>query len=481
MSLDSIESFPRPTERLGLGSLGRASIVYALGGLAYKGVALITIPILARLLSPDQLGVLDLAAVLASTVGLVAGLGMDQAVAFHEPRSDAPGRLWGAALVIALSVGGLLALIGLVLSDPISSLLTDHTGNGPVIVAAGAYGIVLGMTAIALNAVRLRSTAAAYAVASFLIVTAEMAAALAVAWLLRGPVWLMVAGWAAGALIVVLPLMWRFLPRIRAPGWPDVRGLVAFGAPLVPAAIAWLIGDAWIRGALARQVDLAALGEYGIAYRIASALGLVVTGFSVAWYPYLFRSQETEVVPRAARVLSVALLGFAAIGVALTVFSPEIIALVGGPAYADARDAIAPLVGGMVALGTFVLVAAVVGASGSTSRIGVAALAGAGIQIATSAPLVEGYGLAGAGVASLCGYVVAALLLLASEARLMAGRAGAFTAGSVAVGAVGLALGSGISGSPIAIRIGAVIAFAAFAALLAYAFGRRGGHPDLRA
>ena len=67
--------------------LGRASVTYALGGLAYKGVALLSVPILARLLTPAQLGLLDLAVVLASVVALAVAIGMDQGIPFLEPRS----------------------------------------------------------------------------------------------------------------------------------------------------------------------------------------------------------------------------------------------------------------------------------------------------------------------------------------------------------------------------------------------------------
>jgi O-antigen/teichoic acid export membrane protein len=478
VSLDSLEAYPRQTEGLGLGSLGRASLVYSLGGLAYKGVALITIPILARLLSPAQLGVLDLAAVLASTVGLLAVLGTDQAVAFHEPRSPTPATLWSSALTVVLLAGALLAMVGLVLRDPIAKLLTGDPSNGWVIAAAGFYGLVLAVGTTALNAVRLRGTPGAYAIASFVIAAAEVSLALAAAWLFPGTVTLMVFGWAVGALAITPLLLRRYLPGSRSPSVAAMRALVSFGAPLVPAAVAWLIGDAWIRGVLAREVELVALGEYGIAYRIASVLGLVVTGFGIAWYPFLYRSAEEQVAPRASRALSLVLLAFAAIGVALTAFSPEIIAIVAGDAYADARHAIGPLVGGMVALGGFVLVGAVVGASGSTRPIAVTAIVGAAAQVVASTLLVPPLGLVGAGLASLIGYLTAAVLLVLTEARLLGGREGIVIAGTVAVAAASVVLGSAVTDAPIAVRTLSVVAIAAVSLLVALAIVRVGGQSD---
>jgi O-antigen/teichoic acid export membrane protein len=466
MSLDTLETFPTGSERIGLAALGRASLVYALGGLAYKGVALVTIPLLARLLSPGQLGLLDLAAVLASIVGIVAVQGTDQSIAFHQARTESPDTLWSSVLAIVAIVGATIAGVGLLFQAPLAAVLTGDASNGAIIAAAGLYGGVIALSATALNAVRLRGSPRAYAVASFLIVSAEMAVALALAWLADAPVSIMVVGWAIGATAVLVPLLARFLPRLHAPNRQTMRRLVLFGAPLVPATVAWLVGDVWIRATLAREAELTTLGEYGIAYRVASVLGLVVTGFGVAWYPFLYRSPAAEVVPRASQALTVLMLALATLGVILAAFSVELIAIVAGPAYADARHAIAPLVGGMVALGAFVLVGAVVGASGSTRRIAVAAVLGAAMQIIASALLVPAFGLIGGAWASLVGYVFAACLLVATELRIVSGRGSLAVLLVIAATAGGLFAASVASGSSAVVQAVVAIGFAVLAGVM---------------
>lgn len=467
MSLDSLETFPAGAERIGLVALSRRSLVYALGGLAYKGVALLTIPILARLLSPAELGLLDLAAILATLVALLAVLGTDQAVAFHESRTESQGTLWGSALAISLVGGAGLMVAGILFRAPLAAVLTGDAANAPVVAAAAAYGGVVALSAFALNAVRLHGTPRAYAVASFMLVTAEMAAALAIAWLGAGPVALIVLGWAAGATVVLFPILMRFVPTLRRPRLATVRRLLVYGSPLVPAAIAWLVGDSWIRATLARNVELAALGEYGIAYRVASVLGLVVTGFGVAWYPYLYRSPPSQVVPRASEALSILILALAGLGVALTVLSPEIIAVIAGSEYANAGEAVALLVGGMIALGAFMLIGAVVGTSGSTRRIAFAGVFGAAIQVVAAQPLIAALGLAGAALASLAGYAVAALILGATELRLLAGRGGLKTGSAALVALAGLVASAGLSGSPLVVRLLLLTAYAALLAVMA--------------
>ena len=432
MSSDGRPAAQLVSRRLSIGAIGRASATYALGGFAYKAVALFSVPIIARLLTPAELGVLDLAAVCASIVGLTSGLGTDQSIAFHERRLGRDGNVWGSALAMVAAVAGLLAATAAVLREPLSQLLTGTEQNAAVVAAAGLYGAVIALSALGLTAVRLISTPRTYAVASFLIVSAEMAGALLVAWLVAVPVPWMVLAWSIGAMVVVVPLLIRFMPRWERPRRATVARLLRFGAPLVPAAMAWIVGDVWIRSTLAREAELTTLGEYGIASRIASVLSLAVAGFGVAWHPYLYRSRPIDVLPRAMSTFGPVVLGLGALGAVITVLAPEVIAIVAGPEYIGARDAVPTLTAGASALGAFVLVAGVVGSSGSTRRVAGSALIGTAVAMGAASLLVPSLGLVGAGVASLAGSVTATVVLIGSEPRLLKPRSAAVMGAAVA-------------------------------------------------
>jgi len=457
MASADFEAHPEVASPLSPLQIGRASLTYALGGLAYKGVALLSVPILARLLSPAELGLLDFAAVLASTLGLAVAVGTDQSVAYHEPRSASRSILWSSALSLIAAGGVAGVLLAIILREPLAILLTGREDHGSVVAAAAVYGAVMALSGFALVTIRLRAPARTYAVASFLIITAEMAAALAVAALVDDPLPLMVLAWAGGAALVAVPLLVRHLPPLARPEPPTLRRLAAYGLPLVPAGIAWLIGDAWIRSTLARDTDLTALGEYGIAYRIASTLGLLVTGLGVAWYPYIYRSPPADVGRRAARMLGVVVGALGGAAVAVTALAPEIIEIVAGGPYAGARAAVGALAGGMIAMGAFVLVASVVGSTGSTVRVGLAAVVGGVAQGLTAVLLVPGSGLFGASLASLAGYALALVLAGIWARRLLTAReVGAMVATATVVG-VGLAVTHSLLEAPLAVRIGLAV------------------------
>ena len=178
---DPAEHVPERSERplLNLLALARQSAVYALGGFAYKGLAILAVPLLARLLSPPELGLLDAAAITASLLGLVAGLGTEQGVAWMESRVADERQLWASALAMVGALSLLIVGVAAVAREPLALVLTGEARHGNVVLLAAGYGGVMAFTAAALNVIRLRSTPTWYAVGSFAVVTAEMVAALA--------------------------------------------------------------------------------------------------------------------------------------------------------------------------------------------------------------------------------------------------------------------------------------------------------------
>ena len=424
---------PSAAPILGMRSLAGMSLVYALGGLAYKGVAVITVPILARLLTPAELGLLDAAAIMAGLIGLAAGLGSEQAVAWLETRTPIERSLWGSAMAMVGVMGVSLVLATVAFAEPLAEFLTGDAQHAGVVVASGLFGGVTGFTAAALNAVRLRGTPVSYAIGSFAVVVAETAVALGIAVLVPQPVGPMILGWAASAAVVTAVLLVTHLPRLGRPELGLVRRMLAFGLPLMPMVAAWLIGDIAIRSTLARETDLAVLGEYGIASRIASVVALVVTGIGVAWQPYVFRTHRQRAPTRTARQAIYLFLALGGLGAALTAISPEVILIAAGAEYANASRAIAPLIAGLVALGSFVLMAAIVSASGSTGIIALAALVGAASQAVLALPLIDAFALTGAGLASLAGYLAAVLVIVVADRGFRGGILGRWAASGAVV------------------------------------------------
>ena len=388
----------------------RESIEYALGGFAYKAVAFLSVPILARLLLPAQLGLLDVAVLIALVVSVTASAGLENAVARLDAVGADSGELWASAGAIVVGGAVLLGAAGFLLANPVSQLLTGSDIHADVVVAGVVYGCVLTFSLTAQNAIRVRRRPRRYAAYGFAIVVGEMAAALALA-VAGASVPVIVLGWAAASAIGAVVLIAREVPRPSTPSAQTIRRLLAYGIPLVPATLVWIIGDLGVRGVVAREATIASLGLFGLATRLTSPIQLLVVGFGLAWHPFIYAAaagQTRDLAADAATRLAAAL---GVVAIVLTVLAPEVVALIAGPGYEGAVSVVPGLAAGMVLFGLITLSTAVLGAGYRLAPVVVASIGGATLQIAAAWWLVPRFGLGLAGLSVALGYAFTAAML----------------------------------------------------------------------
>jgi O-antigen/teichoic acid export membrane protein len=391
----------------GLRVLAGQSLAYLAGGLAGKALALITVPVLARLLLPAQLGTLDVVASVASAFSIVAIAGTDNAVARFIPTERSPSTLWASAFLAVAVLGAVLFAIAAVASRPIAQLLLSDREQGGLIVIGLLYGIGATAFVALLNVLRVRQASRRYAATTTLVLVGQMAGAVALAAIDAGIGWILL-WWGAASLAGGAWILVSARPSIARPDPGQVRRLLGFGVPLVPAVLGWVLGDLAIRAVLAGNAPLQTLGDYSIANRIVSVMALLISGFSLAWMPFIFRLSahgNPAAQLRDAAVGLTSLLGLLA--VLLGSFAPEAVAVLGGDAYADASVAVAPLAAGMLAFGLFSLLAGAAGLAMRTVDVAAASLAGVATQVIVALSAVPTQGLLGAGIASAAGYAVA--------------------------------------------------------------------------
>lgn len=394
----------------GLRNLAGASLAFLTGGVASKALGLLTVPILARLLTPGELGILDIGAGLAATVTTLAVLGSDNAVArfLHADRRGAG--VWGAAVVVVAGMSLALLVIGVGARSGIAQLLIGDGRRAEIVAAALLHGVATTLFVWALNVIRLTGAPGWYAAATTGTVVLQSIGGIAVAFIVPDPMATILLWWGVVAAIGGVAILMVRRPAIARPTRAEILSVVRFGAPLVPAAIAWTIGDLGIRGSMA-HADLGMVGSYSIASRIVSVLLLAISGFAIAWMPFLF-AQEAGARSPEARDGSVGLLaavGALALGVAA--LAPELVLLLGGELYRAADGAVAPLAGGLLAYAVLTVIAGAAALELRTPTIAWASVVGMAVQILAAGLLVPSLALVGAAIASLLGYAAAAAIL----------------------------------------------------------------------
>ncbi len=270
------QAVPQPEPWTSLGRVLRHSTLYAFGNIAGRAVAFLAIPVYSRFLSPAEYGLIELVEPSTQTVAIAFGLqavGTALARLFHDQASEAArNSVVSTALVGTAVLSAVVTAAGVAGAGAISRAVF-HTD-------AGVWGFV----------------------SSKLIVSVAGAGFLP--WRLRRDV-----GWH-----------WRgvYVPEF-----------IRFGAPLVVSGLSYFAVHFSDQFFLTAAVSLAELGRYALAYRFALMVNaLVGDSFAKSWDVSLYRhTNEAGWREQFAQVFAYFALALCTTGLAIAVFSPELLSV----------------------------------------------------------------------------------------------------------------------------------------------------------
>lgn len=333
----------RPSGRDGSAAfarLSRDSAIFAVGSVAGKLVALITLPVFTRLMEPEAYGRLDLLSTLGSAAISLLSLGMDVAAIrlVVDPKRNAEERkrTLGAWSLLAALVAAATAVALLVVPAAISTgLFGDAAHRDAVVTLALIIGAgILQIQGLTLLRIQGRPIAYSAIVTATLVLNAALGIALLVFWARdeRAPLVALGISWAVGAVAAAVIASRGSIGRPRS---ADVAELLRLALPLVPALASTWVAEFGNRAILLGSGGAAELGYFSIGIRIASIGGLVVVGFQLAWQP---RALSLDTTPEALRrlaseayqILTICSVVVAFVGLA----APEIVRFWSGPAFA---------------------------------------------------------------------------------------------------------------------------------------------------
>jgi O-antigen/teichoic acid export membrane protein len=392
---------------------------YQFGDIVAKGIALITIPLYTRHVSQAGYGAANslLTAVILASIFLRVGVG-EAFIRFYFDDED-PVRRTRIARTATATVAWtttLASLAAVALASQISRLLLGF--DDPALIDCAIVGLwAFTNLEMAYAQLRVDERARVYVYASGANVAMTVAFTVTlVVFAGQGARGLLLGNFGASAL-VVLGLWWvlraRFSLRVRV---ADLRAMLRFGLPTVPADASVYGLQVADRLYLFRGYSHAAAGDYSVALQFATVVFVVVRGFQYAWPPLAY-SIESDA--HAARLYSVVTTYFVlATGVvvaAVALLGRWMVRLLAAPAYFGAHAALPWLALGWTLYGLYQVMIVITGRARVTSRNLPAAALGLAVNIALLFVLVPASGLnlgiAGAGIA-LCAAYVAMLALM---------------------------------------------------------------------
>jgi O-antigen/teichoic acid export membrane protein len=392
---------------------------YQFGDIVAKGIALVTLPLYTRHVSPAGYGAANslLTAVILASIFLRVGVG-EAFIRFYfddddEARRDRIARTATATVAWTTTIAALLAVV---FAAPLSRLLLGYEDT-PLIDCAivGLWAFTNLEMAYAQLRVDERARAYVYASGANVGLTVLFTVLLVVV-AGQGARGLLLGNFGASAL-VVLGLWWvlrrRFSLRVR---WADLRAMLRFGLPTVPADASVYALQVVDRFYIYRSYSHAAAGQYSIALQFATVVFVIVRGFQYAWPPLAYSiASDVEASRLYALVTTYFVLATGIVVAGVALLGRWIVRLLAAPEYFGAHTALPWLALAWTLYGLYQVMVVITGRARATTRNLPAAGAGLLVNIALLILLVPqgglGLGIAGAGIA-LCGAYVAMLFVM---------------------------------------------------------------------
>jgi O-antigen/teichoic acid export membrane protein len=383
----------------------KESAIYAIGALFGQGITFVLFPFLAHVFSPHDYGVIDILALTATLVNFTVALEINQGLA-REASGLEDRALWrvyaSTALIFTLVMYSIFAVVAMTLAVPITHVLLDHH-TSPWIVRVEIVVIwVNGVVYVAQDQLRWHKRAGAYVATSIAVVmgTTITTGVLVLVFgvgVIGALIGQLVGGLCAGLLLFALSrtdYRWCF-DREKC------RHMLSYSLPLVLSSIGVFLNSFGDRLAIQHSRSLSAVGVYGVGFRIAAVVSLLLLGFQGSTTPMVFsRHRDPSTRIELARIFRF----FSAVGlvvfVALSVFADSEVRLLAARSYAGADVVVPYLVLQAILFGAYVFAPGLAIAK-RTRVIAVISVSAGVINLGLAFALVPSLGIRGAGIATL--------------------------------------------------------------------------------
>ena len=401
----------------GFARLSRDSIVYALGSVAGKAIAILLLPFMTRLMTPEEYGRFDLLSTLGSAGISVLLLGLSVAVTRlaldpSVPDGERPrliGSWFAIEAVVLLPSAALIVIAGPTISYALFG--PEAPVQGVQLVSLILVGGTIHYMVLTILRIQQRAPAFTALTIGTLALNALLAIALLLGWMRDELAPLLAYGvsLAVGAVFGLFMIGRSWFAR---PQWQSSRRLLHLGLPLVPALTATWLAEFANRMVLNGSAGAAELGFYSVALRFASVASLVVAGFQLAWQPRAFAlGSGKEALRQTAadghRILVVVCTTI----VVLAVASPEYVRVVSGPAFISSLPALGLSLCGVLATAGYLVTSMPSALAGRFRDIGISGTVGVGVGFALNVLLAPTVGSVGTAFAITVGQLVATVLV----------------------------------------------------------------------
>jgi O-antigen/teichoic acid export membrane protein len=192
------------------------------------------------------------------------------------------------------------------------------------------------------------------------------------------------------------------------------RALIKYGLPMIPSFLSLYILQQGSTLILKRYASLEAVGLYSIGANFGNALSLIVMAFSTAWVPFFlsFKEKQEEAKRLFQRITTYYVLGVGLVSLLFYLFARPVVILFTKPAFHEAYRVIGLTATAQALLGLFTLFLPGVYFAKEVQFTTAIQMLSAMLFVGVSLIVIPVWGVVGAGLSSVAGYLIMDLLLL---------------------------------------------------------------------
>lgn len=384
------------------------SFIYTLANWASKLIGFILIPLYTRIFTPADFGTLDLVLTSMLFVTAVIEFGLNEAVTrfFHDSKNEADQHTYFSTVFwTKLLTYGPLTILLILFSKRISFGFWGNDAFQTLIIWAACSLLTSGLWMYALSLYRLQFRSFAYSIFSLSYLTLSLTLTIVFVVGMEMSVVGIYCARVLADIALLSVLLWNRRQVFTRPDFSLLRPLLRFGIPLVPSALVYVTLEYLDRYFIQLYRGSGELGLYAIAYRVATMLSLVSSGFDTAWAPFLYSvHQQPDGVVTVGKIFQGFAVLISILAFGLAIFAREILMILTTESYLGASRVVYVIVFALVVFSTSCRFCVGIGISKKTYYH----IWGGSVAIAANFTLnwllIPRFGIFGAAWATLCSH-----------------------------------------------------------------------------
>lgn len=277
------------------------SSIYSISNILVSVISLFLFPLYTRIFVPTDYGIIDILTILANLLNLTISLEISQAVGRfttdEKYKNEIPA-YFSTALLFSFIAYSLLVTVAIVNSKYLSELILDSSEMSKIVSIAFLSIWANGQLYLVNGQLRWRSKPFKYGIVSFVYSIISILVTILLVLVMKiGIVGVFYSQFIAGLTCSLLAFYYIKDSFIFIFDGKKLVEMLKFSLPLVPSSIGVFVFVYIDRIIIKQMMTLNDVGLYGVGYKIASVMGLLIGGTQMALTPIIYNHYHEKSTP----------------------------------------------------------------------------------------------------------------------------------------------------------------------------------------